>query len=146
MKKITINFTVLENGEIQADQSLLEIVSKLLPWAYSILLRLLTHIRSPEQNAWYWVICTFLSKNTEYWWTKDEWHEFFSQNLLSNTRVWPWWKFLTVIRSTTDLDTIEFTEYIEKILLLCELPLDEWWLWIPRKFLLPKLKWLEPPF
>jgi len=30
-----------------------------------------------------------------------------------------------VVRSTADLDTIEFTEYIEKILRFCELPEKE---------------------
>lgn len=146
MKKITINFIKLPDWTIQSDMSLMEIVCALASWAYTILLRATSKIRSLEQNSWYWCICAFLAENTDYWWSKDDWHEFFSQNLLAEQRQWPWWMFLTKIESTTDLDTVEFTEYIEKILRFCELPVKDGWLSIPRKYLLPKLKGLEPPF
>lgn len=83
----------------------------------------------------------FLFKNTEYWFTKDDWHEMFAKFFLSEARLWPAWLIHEVTRSTADLDTIELTEYIEKILIFCETELQ-----VPRKFLLPPLKWLDPPF
>lgn len=143
MKKITIEF--IKTAEwIKSTHSMKDITDSLPLWSYSILLRSQTAIRSLDQNSWYWSIIDFLMKNTDFWMTKDDWHEFFAWWFLSEERMFP--KPHKIIKSTSDLDTVEFTEYIEKILSFCDLPEKDGWLWIPRKFLLPKLKWLECPF
>ncbi len=127
--------------QTKSSQSLTEVIEMLSDGNYEIVLKTEKHIRSLEQNSWYWSIIGFLVKNTEYWYTKDEWHEVFGNEFLRLEWTWPTWTVYTKIKSTTDLETDEFSEYIEKILIFCETFLK-----IPRKFLLPKLKWLNPPF
>lgn len=114
-------------------------LSKELNWLpaghFKITIEEKTNIRSPEQNNWYWSILNFLEKDTQTWYTADEWHEVFKSEFLKVEKFIPWTdRVYTIQRSTTTLDKFEFTVYIQKIIEFCEQFLN-----IDRKFLIPKL-------
>lgn len=145
MKPIKILFQKIL-WQTKSSQSLTEVIEGLSDGNYEIVLKTEKNLRSLEQNNWYWAIIWFLVKETSYGMTKDDWHDMFWQSFLKVEYTGPNGVIYYRIRSTTDLETDEFTDFIEKILRFCELPIKDGWLWIPRKFLLPKLKGLEPPF
>ncbi len=68
--------------------------------------------RSKNENAYYWLILGELSEETGY--TPDELHELFKGMFLKN-HIEIKGKNYTVIRSTSDLNTAEFEEYLSKI-------------------------------
>jgi hypothetical protein len=75
--------------------------------------------RSIPQNDLYWFWLTFLEKESETGNTKDEFHEYFkyeyliiSEHLIKNDKnIFKYFKFPT----TTDLNTKQFAEYMEKV-------------------------------
>jgi hypothetical protein len=75
--------------------------------------------RSIPQNDLYWFWLTFLENESETGYTKDEFHEFFKyeylgeyyETLLINGNTWGYYKF----PSTTDLNTKQFSEYMDKV-------------------------------
>lgn len=73
--------------------------------------------RTNDQNSLYWKFLTWLMEDCglkEQYDTEDELHEQFKGRFLVKM-VESELGLLTVIRSTKDLDTAEFHEYIEKI-------------------------------
>ncbi len=68
--------------------------------------------RSKNENAYYWHILGELSEETGY--TENELHELFKGMFLKKY-IEIKGKNYTVIRSTSDLNTAEFEEYLSKI-------------------------------
>jgi hypothetical protein len=66
--------------------------------------------RSLNQNAYYWMICTTIADSSGYE-SPDEVHEALKMMYLRVNRT----GLPDTIRSTTDLNTAEFAEYIDKI-------------------------------
>ena len=80
---------------------------------YNLSLSVKRKIRSVSQNALYWLWLTCIEKETGN--DKIDLHEYFKQEFLGhitkevfNTEVYP-------LRSTTGLNTKEFTDYLNKI-------------------------------
>lgn len=121
---------------ISSSYSLRKMIEELRPWSYELSIKKNIKIRSTEQNSWYWTILHFLAENSWVWYTDDEWHEVFKSFFLKEDKTIPNTNCTySVINSTKDLDTLEFIEYIQKILTFCEIELN-----ISRKHLLPPIK------
>ena len=71
-----------------------------------------TRKRTTDQNAYYWLICTTIGKDLGY--SSDEVHELLKSMFLKKP-LWVKGKFIPVVGSTTRMDTVEFTEYIERV-------------------------------
>lgn len=71
------------------------------------------HIRTPDQNSWYWVNCTRFAKDFG-WDGPDEVHEYFKGLFLKKRYTLPNGTLCETIGSTTDLTTVKFTEYVEQ--------------------------------
>jgi len=72
-------------------------------------------IRTLTQNRYYWAILTLLEEESEVWYDKDEWHDFFKWKYLTRVDVWPWWEEFIRMWSTASLVTTSFNMYIDKI-------------------------------
>jgi hypothetical protein len=108
-------------------------------WFYEITIKKKHKERSLEQNAYmWWIVYDIISK--ELWYEIDEVHEVMKEKFLmkkisvkTDKRV----KFRR-IRSTSDLTTVEFEEYMEKIrsffLYRNESDKKKWifWIYIPK--------------
>ena len=69
--------------------------------------------RSLEQNAYYWGVClTLASDNLGY--TTEELHDTFKAMFLKD-RIIRQGRWLEIVRSTSNLDTKEMTNYIENV-------------------------------
>lgn len=68
--------------------------------------------RTVDQNSYYWLILTTIGKELGY--TSHDVHELMKSMFLKRP-LWVRGKFVSTTRSTTSLDTIEMTEYIERI-------------------------------
>jgi hypothetical protein len=68
--------------------------------------------RSKNENNYYWQVLEWLSEETGY--TKSELHELFKGMFLKK-HIEIKGKSYTVIRSTSELNTTEFEEYLSKI-------------------------------
>lgn len=71
--------------------------------------------RSIEQNALYWLFCTYCGKQLGM--TKEEVHEAFKYAFLKDKKIKNG-KLLIYIRSTSKLSKEEFAEYFDRCLLL----------------------------
>lgn len=121
---------------VSSTYSLRKLIEELRPWSYELFIKKNRKIRSTEQNSWYWTILHFLAENSWVWYTDDEWHEVFKSFFLREEKTIPNTNCVySIIKSTKDLDTLEFIEYIQKILTFCEIELN-----ISRKHLLPPIK------
>lgn len=89
--------------------------------------------RSTIQNNYYWAVLWILASET--WHEAEEHHMFFKDKYLKSHVEVEWLWHITVIRSTTELNTKEFAEYMEKILRDCA----ELWVIVPDK-----PEWFEP--
>ena len=75
--------------------------------------------RTIRQNSYYWGVCLqIIAEDSGNWdeksYTVNDLHDFFKAKFLQKqTNIFG--KTYTVIRSTTDLNTKEFTEYIRQI-------------------------------
>ena len=80
-------------------------------------IRILRRTRSDKANRYYWVCLGYCSEATGY--TPDEWHEAFKRSFLDKemkiTIGGQEVDVLPTSSSTTDLDTLQFSEYVEKI-------------------------------
>jgi hypothetical protein len=74
--------------------------------------------RSLAQNGYLWFMYTWIAERVERH-TKDSLHEAFGQ-LFRTDRSGP----LPIVKSTTDMSTVEMTEYWEKIWQFCAETLD----------------------
>ena len=71
------------------------------------------HIRSPDQNAWYWTQLTAFAE--EFGWNApEEVHEYFKSLFLKVHHTLPNGVKCVTIGSTTDMTTVEFTEYVDQ--------------------------------
>lgn len=76
-------------------------------------------VRSNDQNRYYWVIIAYLEEQTGS--DKITLHEFFRQKFLFYDIVYPLHRLRSEVcafsryKSTTELNTKQFTDYIEKI-------------------------------
>jgi hypothetical protein len=87
-------------------------VSKLEGKRFELVLRVEKKQRSLPENSYYWgVVLEILSDNGN---TPDEWHEICRYMFLKSFKTIGG-KELEYIKSTTELSTIEFEEYLEKI-------------------------------
>jgi len=74
--------------------------------------------RTLTQQGYLWVIYQFIADNTDGW-TKEDVHDAMRQMFLTD-RTGPMPRLL----STTELSTVEFNEYIERIAQFCAETLD----------------------
>lgn len=91
----------------------------------------LSQKRTDKQNRYYWGLIGLLVTFTGY--TKDEFHDGFGQKFRKKIIVVGTAE-LETIQSTTDMDTVEMADYIEKIrdwqrtyLIECYLPTPKEW-------------------
>lgn len=89
-------------------------IKSLPQWDYVIDVKKPT--RSIEQNSLYWSILEQIEN--EIGTHKDELHDFFKAKFLSRPVMSALWEYTSIV-STTALDTKEFTDYIEKIVIFC---------------------------
>jgi len=71
------------------------------------------HIRTIDQNSWYWVNCTRFAKDFG-WDGPDEVHEYFKSLFLKKRYTLPNGTLCETIGSTTDLTTVEFMDYVDQ--------------------------------
>ncbi|OEU68473.1 MAG: hypothetical protein BBJ57_07285 [Desulfobacterales bacterium PC51MH44] len=71
------------------------------------------HLRSTDQNAWYWTQCTAFADDFG-WNAPKEVHEHFKKQFLTIYYTLPNGFRCSTIGSTTDLSTVEFMEYVDK--------------------------------
>jgi len=139
----------VKNGKI------LGFFPKLKDWQYEIRER--KRIRSLEQNRLYWgyIIKFIVLKYEEVWeiYTKDYIHDKLKKALLWKERVYSDFskKYILKSKSTTNLNTKQFKEYIDRIKILCEFwKLDQIpWLSKLEPFVIPDiteeelLEWID---
>lgn len=112
MQKIYLN--IIE-WKISCSPSLKSELEKLSDGYYIINIDKQKKVRSPQQNAFYWGV--FLPALTDTGYTADELHELFKKKFLAKRKVLTKlgrkviWKY----KSTTELSTVEFEEYLQKI-------------------------------
>ena len=71
------------------------------------------YIRSPDQNSYYWTQVTAFA--LEFGWnTPEEAHEYFKGLFLKKRYTLPNGQLCETIRSTTELTTVEFNDYVEQ--------------------------------
>jgi len=71
------------------------------------------HLRSPDQNAWYWTQCTAFAEDKG-WDTPEEVHEYFKGLFRRVHYTLPNGTRCSTVGSTTDLTTVEFMEYVDQ--------------------------------
>lgn len=87
--------------------------------------------RSNSQNSYYWSVCVgLISEHTGF--TPDETHEILKNRFLSEPKTLQLktkTQMVFVTRSTTELDTKSFEEYLSKIRIFASMELG---IWIPE--------------
>src|ERR1019366_2306172 len=79
------------------------------------------HPRSHSQNAYYWAYLTIIAKETGD--NENDLHEYFKRKLLPPVFKTIRGEEMKLPASTTDLDKLGFTEYLDKICSLTNVPL-----------------------
>ena len=121
-------------SNIQASESLQGAIQSLKDGRYIFSVEKVSLRRSSLQNAWLHKICDTLEHDSDIGYTSLEWKEVFKSQFLftkEKSKI-DWRKRICRIRRTSELDTKEFTDFMEKILIFCETELK-----IPRSHLLP---------
>lgn len=78
-----------------------------------IIVEKIKDIRSNRQNRYYWgVVLYLIGQHTGY--LPEDLHEIFKSKFLKTKRLWRGGE-ITTLRSTAELETDEFTEYIEQV-------------------------------
>ncbi len=102
-----------EDGKIYATKSIKNELETMKDGSYVITIDKQKKARSNLQNSYYWwLVLPLLSEST--WYTEEEIHELMKKQFLSKRKK-VLWKFINKAKSTTELSTEEFNEYIEKI-------------------------------
>lgn len=119
---------------ITTSENLQNRVKMLSDGRYILEIKKIRQWRSLGQNAWLHTVCEYLEINSWIGYTAEEWKDFFKWVLLVEKKRQPTdrRRKYTRIRWTSELDTKEFTDFMEKILIFCETELK-----IPRSELLP---------
>lgn len=112
MTKIYLSKSV---GHIRSSPSLKDSIDNLSEWNFVISIEREKKIRSPNQNRFYWWV--FLPVLTETGYTVEELHELFKKMFLSKTKRLTKLgrKTITITKSTAELSTIEWEDFIQKI-------------------------------
>ena len=71
--------------------------------------------RSLDQNALLWLWMTALEVDSETGYTKEEWKEFFQTKFCPRTKMKINREDYEIVKSTSQLDTKEFTDFLERI-------------------------------
>lgn len=91
--------------------------------------------RSNNQNRYYWGVVLDAFQNSEIGYTKDEWHEFLKHKFLTDKKLFLIVKGKKLIedfettKSTTDLTTKEFEEFMTRVRQWASIELG---IWIPE--------------
>ncbi len=112
-------FEKLENWEIKVFYtSFSEELKKLKPWKYEFKFEKIKKTRSILQNSLYWKWLSILEEHSWSWYTADEFHkDIFQKNFLKSKIKSEKDKRrkIEIVRSTTNLNTEEFSIYLQKI-------------------------------
>ncbi len=89
--------------------------------------------RSISQNNLYWLWLTCIEQETGTF--RDELHDFFKAKFLGFEEIEVFGRIVTKVKSTTSLDTLQFTNYLDKIQVFASvelgiklpIPQDKYW-------------------
>ena len=105
---------LLINFDKEEDKKKLFSIMKVLKGEHAVAIKKKRAQRSSMQNRYYWsVVIGYISEETGY--TKEEAHQAMQRLFLRYDKEMPNGQVETFVRSTTSLNTIEMTEYIESI-------------------------------
>ena len=114
MQKFKLNMIgwQVENSE-QFKKQWWVIIPKLKDWTYTVEINKYNKDRSLNQNKYYWFVISLFAD--EIWvWVQDL-HEEMKFCFLRSIHYWIEWSEFYTIRSTKDLNTKQFEEYLEGI-------------------------------
>jgi iron uptake system EfeUOB component EfeO/EfeM len=105
---------LLINFDKEEDKKKLFSIMKVLKGEHAVSIKKKRTQRSGSQNRYYWsVVIGYISEETGY--TKEEAHQAMQRLFLRYDKEMPNGDVETFVRSTTSLNTLEMTEYIESI-------------------------------
>jgi hypothetical protein len=79
--------------------------------------------RSSGQNRYYWAYLEIIARETGD--TTNDLHEFFKRKLLAPRFIKVRGQELRIVASTRELDKLQFTEYLDRICALTNVPLPD---------------------
>lgn len=105
---------LLINFDKEEDKKKLFLVMKALKGEHAVSIKKKRAQRSTQQSKYYWgVVIAYISEETGY--TKEECHQLMQRMFLKYVKDVSDGHSETFVRSTTSLNTLEMTEYIESI-------------------------------
>lgn len=122
MKKVYPKFRGIVDGGLRVDKQGLfnNFLSKMNGTRVIISVEPEEKARTINQNRLYWLYIRIISEETGH--GEDDLHALFKQKFLPNIKSRVFDEEVTVIKSTTRLNTDEFSEYINKIEELVGIP------------------------
>lgn len=106
-----------EKDRILAIEKIKELDLKKGKWSQK--LKKLRSRRSLDQNRLLWLWMTALEIDSEYGYTKEEFKDMFQKEFCPRTEMWINGKRYEVIKGTSQLDTKEFTDFLDRTQLFC---------------------------
>ena len=105
---------LLINFDNEEDKKKLFSIMKVLKGEHAVAIKKKRANRSGSQNRYYWsVVIAYISEETGF--TKEEAHQIMGRMFLKYVKSVPDGTEEVFVRSTTSLNTLEMTEYIESI-------------------------------
>lgn len=105
---------LLINFDKEEDKKKLFSIMKVLKGEHAVAIKKKRAQRSGSQNRYYWsVVIGYISEETGY--NREEAHQAMQRLFLRYDKEMPNGQVETFVRSTTSLNTLEMTEYIESI-------------------------------
>ena len=105
---------LLINFDNEEDKKKLFSIMKVLKGEHAVAIKKKRANRSGSQNRYYWsVVIAYISEETGF--TKEEAHQIMGRMFLKYVKTVPDGTEEVFVRSTTSLNTLEMTEYIESI-------------------------------
>ena len=105
---------LLINFDNEEDKKKLFSIMKVLKGEHAVAIKKKRAQRSGMQNRYYWsVVIAYISEETGF--TKEEAHQIMGRMFLKYVKTVPDGTEEVFVRSTTSLNTLEMTEYIESI-------------------------------
>jgi hypothetical protein len=105
---------LLINFDNEEDKKKLFSIMKVLKGEHAVAIKKKRAQRSGMQNRYYWsVVIAYISEETGF--TKEEAHQIMGRMFLKYVKTLPDGTEEVFVRSTTSLNTLEMTEYIESI-------------------------------
>jgi hypothetical protein len=105
---------------------------------YHITIKKNKPIRSLKANAYYWVILNIIGAETGH--DREQLHEICKKKFNSDVILYPKGGLEIVGRSTSDLDTAEFTAYVNRVKMWAQ---DDWGIEIPEAKDVDYKRWME---